>query len=277
LATGDDLPSYAPMMAAFHLAYEGELRAIIGSLPINLADRVLEVACGDGVYTRWLTDRVGGSGQVVALDVSSAFLEIARNTTWRGPDSSDARLTRADISRLPFREGSFDFAWCAQSLFSLPDPVEVLRGMTRVVRAGGVVAVLESDTLHHILLPWPIEIELAVRRAELAGLAEDSTQPRKFYVGRRLYQVFRDVGLTDCRRRTWAMDRQAPLASSERLFLAEYLQDLRDRARPHLASSHLDMFDRLVDPDSVDYLPDAPDLSVTCIEQVVWGRKPGSG
>lgn len=261
-------------MAAYHHAYQVELGAMIGSLPLRVGDRVLEVACGDGFYTRRISERVGSSGQVVALDVSPAFLDLVRNNASGSPVSHRTQLTRADIRRLPFGAGAFDFAWCAQSLFSLPDPVETLRGMTRVVRVGGIVAVLESDTMHHVLLPWPIEIELAVRRAELAGFAEDSEQPRKFYVGRQLSRVCQKAGLTGCRRHTWAMDRQAPLAPSERQFLAEYLQDLRDRARPHLDSSYLEPFDRLVDPGSDHYLLDVPDLSVTCIEQVVWGTKP---
>jgi len=141
------------------------------------------------------------------------------------------------------------------------------------LRGGGTVAVLENDTMHHILLPWPVEIELAVRRAELLGLVEESDKPRRFYVGRQLCQVFRAAGLVNCQRRTWATNRQAPLGPRVRGFLENYLLDLKERALSHLEPAMADRFERLVDPRSDDYLLDGPDLSVTCIDHVVWGTK----
>ena len=34
------------------------------------------------------------------------------------------------------------------------------------------------------------------------------------------------------------------------------------------------LFNRLVDPHSPGFLLDDPDFTATCIDQVVWGRKP---
>jgi hypothetical protein len=141
------------------------------------------------------------------------------------------------------------------------------------LRKGGTVAVLGNDTMHHVLLPWAVEIELAVRRAELIGYAEESDKPRKFYVGRQLCQVFRAAGLAHCRKRTWATNRQAPLGPRERGFLEKNLLDLKGRALPHLEPEMAAKFARLVDHRSDDYLLDDPDLTVTTIDHVVWGTK----
>ncbi len=137
-----------------------------------------------------------------------------------------------------------------------------------------MVAVLENDTLHHILLPWPIEVELAVRRAELRGFIEESDESRKFYIGRQLYQVFREAGLVNCQKRTWATNRLAPLGPLDRAFLEEYFRDLRERVAPHLEPKILAKFERLVDPASEHSMLNWPDLSVTCIDHVIWGFKP---
>ena len=273
----DRLPDYAPMLADYHVAYADELRAMIASLPITPGDRVLDVACGDGAYAGWLAGRVGPTGAVWAIDVLPAFLERARAETRDRPHGDRIRHVAADLDRLPFAEGMFDLAWCAQSLYSLPDPVSALRQMGRFVRDGGTVAVLEDDTMHQLLLPWPVEVELAVRTAELKGLAEESDQPGKFYVGRQLTRVFREAGLVDCRKLTWATNRQAPLGLRERGFFEKYLLDLKERALPHLDASIAAKFERLVDPESVEYLLDDPDLSITCIDHVVWGTKRRAG
>lgn len=266
----ETLPDYAPMLADYHRAYAKELRAMVAGLPIREGDRVLEVACGDGVYSRWLAERVGPTGSVTALDVSPAFLDLA------GKNTAGHRVgfVAAVAERLPFADDTFDLVWCAQSLYSLPDPVEAVRLMRRVVRPTGVVAVLENDTMHHVLLPWPVEVELAVRAAELAGFVENSDQPRKYYVGRQLNEVFRKAGLQDCRKSTWATTRQYPLDPEERGFLGRYLTDLLERTRPRLEPTMRAWFESLADPRSRAYLLDQPDLSVTCLDHVVRGTKP---
>ncbi len=272
MSSAEELPDYAPMLSAYHDAHATELRAMVASLPIQEGDRVLEIACGDGFYARWIAERVGATGGVVGVDILPAYLEVAR----REASTSRIRYIAADIARLPFPDETFDLAWCAQSLYSLPDPVDALRRMARVVRAGGEVAVLENDSFHHVLLPWPVEVELAIRRAELLSFVEESDKPQKYYVGRELCQVFRAAGLRECRRRTWVTDRQAPLERQERTYLEEYLGDLRERARLHLEPTMRAKFERLLAPDSEDYLLDRPDLSVTYVDHVVRGVKPGA-
>ena len=270
MSDAETLPDYAPMLADYHRAYARELRAMVASLPIREGDRVLEMACGDGVYSRWLAERVGRRGSVTALDVSPAFLDLAgMNTAGHRVD-----FVAAAAERMPFADNTFDLVWCAQSLYSLPDPVEAVRLMARVVRPGGVVAVLENDSLHHILLPWPVEVELAVRAAELLAFVDESEHPRKYYIGRRLNEVFREAGLEDCRKSTWATNRQAPLGPDERGFLGKYLRDLLERAGPRLEPTMRARFESLVDSRSDDYLLDQPDLTVTCLDHVVRGTKP---
>ena len=73
------LPGYAPTLLAYHRAFERELRELIAGLPLRPGDRVLDLACGDGVYAHWLAERLGEGGRVLAVDLSPAFLELARH------------------------------------------------------------------------------------------------------------------------------------------------------------------------------------------------------
>jgi SAM-dependent methyltransferase len=183
-------------------------------------------------------------------------------------------VTAARLERLPFPENHFDLAWCAQSLYTMPDPIETLAQIVRFVRPGGSVAVLEDDTLHHVLLPWPIEIELALRGAELLALAEHSMKPRKFYVGRSLLEVLSAAGLRNCRVRTYATDRTPPLDSDLAEFLTLYLTRLKQVTAPYLETALRARVCRLLDPNSAGYILNSPDLTVTVLDHVVWGVKP---
>ena len=270
------IPGYQDALGAFHIAFADELRAMVAHLPIAEGDRVLDLACGDGSYTAWLADRVGETGQVVAADLLPDYLELARKVV---QDRAGDAVTRvdtiaADVRRLPLAEGTFDLAWCAQSLRSLPDPLGAIRGMARQVRPGGIVALLEEDALHHLLLPWPEDLELAVRRAELQSLAESLEHPRDYYAGRRLSQLLHAADLTEIRVTTAAIDRHAPLKDAERRYIDLELAELRHRVADRLDPDTLAVLDRLIDPGSPAYLPSQADFAMTCIEHVVVGRRP---
>ncbi|WP_169977729.1 class I SAM-dependent methyltransferase [Tautonia rosea] len=274
--TGETIPDYQESLAAFHQAFGDELQAMIGALPIKNGNRVLDLACGDGRYAVWLADRVGPDGRVVAVDLSGAYLTLARQVVNEEDPAGLVRFVEADVFRVPLEDGSFDLAWCARSLRSLPDAVEVLRGMARLVCPGGAVAVLEEDALHHLILPWPEDLELALRQAELEALAAQIGRPRSYYAGRRLPQLAREAGLERISVSTRAIDRWAPLAEPERAFIDLELAALRRRVTNRLDPEMREVFHRLVDPDSDAYLPARPDFTMTCIERVVVGHRPAS-
>ena len=189
------LPAYEPRLAAYHIAFEDALRSIVAGLPIREEDKVVEMACGDGAYSAWLAEKVGRDGFVIAVDISPDYLLVARAAMVRSNVAARIGHVAAPIERLPLVPGSFDLVWCAQSLFSLSDQPRALKTMAGLVRPGGMVAVLEDDTLHQILLPWPVDLELAIRRAEYEAFADGGKPPEAYYVARHLGRLFREVGL----------------------------------------------------------------------------------
>jgi ubiquinone/menaquinone biosynthesis C-methylase UbiE len=268
------VPAYESMLAAYHRGFAPELRAMIKTLPISFGQSVLDMACGDGVYAPWLAERVGSSGRVVAVDIVPEYLELARDEAARSSFGPIIEFVLSPIESLPFKDGCFDLCWCAQSLYSLPDPVQALRHLSRVTRPGGCVAVLEADSLHEVILPWPIEIELSVRAAELQAFVASKDSHAKFYIGRELRRIFREAGLDGFRQRSFAIDRLGPFKADERIFFGEYLNRLSKKIGRFLDPTIRDEFLRLVDPDSDTYLLDDPDLTAICVGHVVWGRKP---
>ena len=267
------LPVYAPILDAYHQAFAPELQAMIIHLPLAPDHRVLDVACGDGIYACWIAAHIAPSGHVVGTDLSLDYLTLAQQRACPSSGAFNVSFVAGNAERLPFADDSFDFAWCAQSLYSLPQPISVLQEMRRVVRPEGIVAVLESDTLHHVLLPWPVKLELAIRQAELQAFAEETTAPKKFYMGRRLPRIFHAAQLEHSRLDIYAHTRHAPLCSAERTFAEFYLQDLQQRIRPYLEATTLQRLESLITPGSAAYLLDRPDLTIPCLDYVIWGMK----
>ena len=97
---------------------------------------VLDVACGTGDLALTLFE-ITGAG-VVGTDFCRPMLKIAAGKT-----SGRIRLIEGDALDLPFRDGTFDVATIAFGLRNLANVESGLAELSRVVKPGGWVAVLE--------------------------------------------------------------------------------------------------------------------------------------
>jgi hypothetical protein len=149
--------------------------------------------------------------------------------------------------------------------------------MARVLRPGGIVAVLENDTLHQVFLPWPVALELPLRAAELRFFQEGSRNSTKYYVGRRLPAILAAAGLEPLSMTSHAFDRQAPLGEAERELLQSYLEEIAVRVAAHLEPALLHELRQLVDPRSPQHLLQRPHLTMTWLSVLALGRKPPDG
>lgn len=270
----DGLPTYDGQLSSFHRAFEPELVAMINALPIEPAMQVLDLACGDGFYTRRIADRLGPGGRVIGVDINPAYLDAARRATADYQGGAAIELVAATFDKLPFADATFDVVWCAQSLYSLPDPIDVLRHLARVLEPGGLVAVLENDTMHQVFLPWPVALEIPLRAAELHALARETEHWSKFYVGRRLPAVFATAGFEPLRLATLAFDRQAPFDEPTKVLLQSYLDALRERVSSHLEPDLLAQLATLVDAHSAERLLAQPHLTMSWLNVLALARRP---
>ncbi|MGO9831693.1 MAG: bifunctional demethylmenaquinone methyltransferase/2-methoxy-6-polyprenyl-1,4-benzoquinol methylase UbiE [Myxococcaceae bacterium] len=104
--------------------------------------RVLDCATGTGDLALALRRAVEPSGTVVAMDFCAPMLGPAHEKARRA-GFGDVRFEVADVLALPYPSGSFDIATIAFGIRNVDDPVRCLQEMSRVVRPGGRVVVLE--------------------------------------------------------------------------------------------------------------------------------------
>jgi len=159
-------------------------RAFIEFLAVPANGRVLEVGSGLGL----LASEVAGSADGVRVwGVERSADQIA--AAIRHPHVT---YLRGDAHHLDFPDATFDLAYARYVLEHVADPLQVLREMRRVTRPGGRVAACENDvSLFRIDPPCPVFERVFVAFQQLqATLGGDSL------VGRRLYRLFREAGLS---------------------------------------------------------------------------------
>jgi ubiquinone/menaquinone biosynthesis C-methylase UbiE len=118
-----------------------KITAVARALRLDRAGRVLEVGAGTGLHARWILENTGASYS--GIDVSRPMLEIAARRV--EPFGGRAVLSIADAHRLPFDDGMFDASFCTGTLHHLSHPERGVTELTRVVRPGGRVAILEPN------------------------------------------------------------------------------------------------------------------------------------
>jgi SAM-dependent methyltransferase len=116
-----------------------EHRIALEALAISPGDRVLDVACGPGNFTRDFA-RAAGDGLVVGIDASETMLGVAVRETER----DNLVYIRGDACELPFRAGSFDAICCFAALYLIEEPMRALEEIVRVLAPRGRVALMSS-------------------------------------------------------------------------------------------------------------------------------------
>ena len=275
--------AYAQLLSAAHAAFRPEIRAAIQRLPIHPTDRVLDVPSGDGFYASLLAERLDEGTEVVAVDSDTGMLEeVERRERHQRNGEAAIEGLRGDAYHLPFEDESFDFVWCAQSLISLARPQErppgsgtmqAISEIYRVLRPNGWVGLLEQDALHHVLLPWPVELELCLNRAYRSGFSKSKGRPEQLDVGRRLGRMLSDSGFDSITRSTIAADRYGIPDADERSFLNEYFDELRSMIRHEIRPSEWQEFNRLTNPKVAESFFNDPHFEMTWLSFVAVGRK----
>jgi arsenite methyltransferase len=173
------------------LGYHPALEPIIRPLELKPGLRVLDVGSGPAHTAMELARRVAPSGKVTGVDINAEF--IARASSRALAAKLPLEFTHAGFPPLPFPDASFDRVFCKNVLEYVDSAADTVGEMARVAAPGGIVVASDSD--------WDmmaLETGAANReRNERVLAASKSIAIKEPRIGRVLYRLFREAGLTE--------------------------------------------------------------------------------
>ncbi|MFB6319889.1 bifunctional demethylmenaquinone methyltransferase/2-methoxy-6-polyprenyl-1,4-benzoquinol methylase UbiE [Saccharicrinis sp. FJH54] len=116
-------------------------KTVIRTLKPVQPKQVLDIATGTGDLAFQLAKIT--SNKVTGADISEGMLAVAREKKIKRNLNCEMDFITGDAENLPFKENTFDVVTVGFGIRNFQDPLAGLKDMTRVVRKGGTIAVLE--------------------------------------------------------------------------------------------------------------------------------------
>jgi ubiquinone/menaquinone biosynthesis C-methylase UbiE len=130
---GGSMPEYYDRILG-PAQFEASGDDLAGRVPRKPGGDVLEIACGTGLVSRRLRERLDPTVKLHATDLSEAMLAYARSNV---PGAIDWRV--ADACALPFADAIYGAVVCAFGIMFVSDKAKAFREMRRVLKSGGLL------------------------------------------------------------------------------------------------------------------------------------------
>ncbi len=144
-------PAYDFMNAAMSFGLHRRwLRKAIKKAAVDSPTKILDVATGTADVAIALSQRLHDA-QITGIDLSEGMLAIGRKKVNKAGLNQRIDLLQADCLNLPFPDNSFDCITVAYGVRNFEHLLEGYKEMTRVLRKGGRIVVIELSTPRS---PW---------------------------------------------------------------------------------------------------------------------------
>ncbi|WP_017728037.1 demethylmenaquinone methyltransferase [Halalkalibacterium ligniniphilum] len=173
-------------------------------MDVKAGQSALDVCCGTGDWTIALAEAVGEKGRVEGLDFSQNMLKIGKQKILE-KKLTQVTLRHGNAMELPYDDNTFDYVTIGFGLRNVPDYMQVLKEMRRVVKPGGMVVCLETSQptipvfkqmyFLYFRRVMPLFGKIFAKSYNEYSWLQESTMS---FPGRdRLAEMFREAGLTD--------------------------------------------------------------------------------
>jgi len=159
----------------------------ISALNVRSGEKYVDIGCGKGVDAIRIAEMSGPTGLVMGIALKDSALQSARGLAMEKGMESWVQFIKADACNLPLADEQFDGCNCERVLQHLSDPFRAVREMSRVLKHGGRVVLMDTDWSTFAIDCDDMEI---VINCEMK-FRKNSTS------GRRLFAFARSAGIFD--------------------------------------------------------------------------------
>jgi ubiquinone/menaquinone biosynthesis C-methylase UbiE len=130
-------PRYHKRWASINQGPFQSTSKLIHLLDVNKGDRVFDLACGTGVVTKKIRQKVGSLGYVVGGDTSVTAIKTAKK--WTGLQSN-LDFVNIDAENFNFSK-QFDIITCQYALFFFPNAQKALKNIKKNLKKTGKLGI----------------------------------------------------------------------------------------------------------------------------------------
>jgi len=163
---------------------------LVQLLNIEKGDSVLDLACGTGVVTKKIRQRVGSSGLVVGGDTSITAIKIAKN--WN-TNYSNLDFVNLDAENFYLLK-KFDVITCQYGLFFFPNALKALKNMKTHLKKNGQIGISVHGTPKRV--PFFSSILNAVTKILPDYIPPGSPDLDRFGTKKSLESIVKKAGFT---------------------------------------------------------------------------------
>jgi ubiquinone/menaquinone biosynthesis C-methylase UbiE len=114
-------------------------RMLLRDLDLGERRQILDVCCGTGYPAIEIVRRLTGNSRLIAIDASSAMLDVARKKVEEVGARGVFFRTESASPRLSFADDVYDLVVCNLGLTEMASPARALADFARVTKPGGQV------------------------------------------------------------------------------------------------------------------------------------------
>jgi ubiquinone/menaquinone biosynthesis C-methylase UbiE len=112
----------------------------VSLLNIQPNEHILEIGFGPGVAIQHASQKAV-NGLVAGIDFSATMVQVAAKRNAAGLKAGRVDLRQGEVSSPPFPDEGFDKAYTIHCIYFWAKPLDDLRELRRVLKAGGLLAV----------------------------------------------------------------------------------------------------------------------------------------
>ena len=223
----------------------------------------LDVGCGIGHITQLLADAIWPDGRVTGVDLSPDYLKHAKDNiaTHR---KGRIYFQEGDINQLPLDNAHFDWVFSSDTLWPGPkemgcpseDPISMVKALARVVKPGGLMALLFWSS-QKLLPGYPLLEARLNTTCQATAPFKHGMKPKQHVL--RALTWFREAGLVEIKARSFIAEVCAPLSDNLRKALSITFQMIWGDAEKEISQADWAAFNRLSQPESSGFILNHPD------------------